>query len=302
MKFFTPYWIGVLLLPIALLPEEGAYTPKEPIAYLEAAREKIHSGEVPDILKGIELLSHQRSKMAIRDLTEVLAGDENFPGSPVNDPSVKFFSAQALAKMEDPTPIPDLIAQYKKNQESILEDPKSKRKAKDGVSTASSKTSPYLYATDDISIVLAVGEILRTLGILKHTAESEEVIKSALSHKNSYIRASSADAMYYSQRKEYLPLLRDALANEKDELTKVSLHASIGGIERLPNSTFYALGEALQKSNPEIRKKASEGLIRMDLTLAGPFYEKAMATENKVWLYESLKSDYKRLMSFRHPQ
>lgn len=290
-----------ILSTLALFAEEGAHVPKENLRYIQEARELLHSGEIEEVLKGIDLLTYHKSNLAIRDLLDTMQGDVRFPRSSHNDPVIKFYAAKALGKKGEPAAIPDLISEYKKASETIGEYTKTKRKLNGNVVGADSLTSPYFYYTDEISIVLASGEMLRALGEIGLSPESEETVKQALTHKNPYIRSSAADAIYTNGKKEHLPALREALTAEKDDLAKISLLSAIGGIEKSPNATFYALVDYLKKDNPEFRKKASEGLVRMDLILAVPFYEKAISIENDEMLLATLKEDYRKIRAFRVP-
>lgn len=288
-------------ISLALFAEEGSYVPKENLRYIQEARELLHSGEIEEVLKGIDLLTYHKSNLAMRDLLDTMQGDIRFPRSSHNDPVIKFYAAKALGKKGEPSAIPDLIAEFKKAAEPIGEFTKTKRKLSGNVAGADSVTSPYFYYSDEISIVLAAGEMLRALGDIGLSPESEETVKQALAHKNPYIRSSAADAIYSNGKKELLPSLRDALNIEKDDLAKIGILSAIGGLEKSPNATFYSLVDYLKKDNPEFRKKASEGLVRMDLLLAVPFYQKAISIENDEILLATLKEDYRKITAFKHP-
>lgn len=69
-------------------------------------------------------------------------------------------------------------------------------------------------------MVIAAGEILRTIGSYPYMKESEEVLVNALGHTNYYIRASAADGLKYMNRKETVNFLVSTLEKEKTNLPR----------------------------------------------------------------------------------
>ncbi|TGK47063.1 HEAT repeat domain-containing protein [Leptospira bouyouniensis] len=290
---------SVLLLFVLL--NASLFSEQEDI-FFETQRKRLNSSDLFEIRDAIDRLTFIKSNKGLRDILSALEGNPNFPTSENNAPAVKFYAAKALSKKGDSIAIPVLIKVFQKESGSIVEyNPPKQRKITDGVADRYSNSSPYFYEDGEISMVLACGEILRALGSLPHTETSGSTLKQALSHPNFYIRSSAADAMYESNRKEYLTNLVETLGKELIPYTKISILAAIVGIERLPNQNFKSVTEMLSDKDPEVRKKASVGLRRIDLRIAAPYLEKAIEIENHPVVLTQMKEDYNFLISFRNP-
>ncbi|TGM80169.1 HEAT repeat domain-containing protein [Leptospira bouyouniensis] len=290
---------SVLLLFVLL--NASLFSEQEDI-FFETQRKRLNSSDLFEIRDAIDRLTFIKSNKGLRDILSALEGNPNFPTSENNAPAVKFYAAKALSKKGDSIAIPVLIKVFQKESGSIVEyNPPKQRKITDGVADRYSNSSPYFYEDGEISMVLACGEILRALGSLPHTETSGSTLKQALSHPNFYIRSSAADAMYESNRKEYLTNLAETLGKEQIPYTKISILAAIVGIERLPNQNFKSVTEMLSDKDPEVRKKASVGLRRIDLRIAAPYLEKAIEIENHPVVLTQMKEDYNFLISFRNP-
>ncbi|MGV3668072.1 MAG: HEAT repeat domain-containing protein [Leptospira bouyouniensis] len=290
---------SVLLLFVLL--NASLFSEQEDI-FFETQRKRLNSSDLFEIRDAIDRLTFIKSNKGLRDILSALEGNPNFPTSENNAPAVKFYAAKALSKKGDSIAIPVLIKVFQKESGSIVEyNPPKQRKITDGVADRYSNSSPYFYEDGEISMVLACGEILRALGSLPHTETSGSTLKQALSHPNFYIRSSAADAMYESNRKEYLTNLAETLGKELIPYTKISILAAIVGIERLPNQNFKSVTEMLSDKDPEVRKKASVGLRRIDLRIAAPYLEKAIEIENHPVVLTQMKEDYNFLISFRNP-
>ncbi|TGM54752.1 HEAT repeat domain-containing protein [Leptospira biflexa] len=289
----------VLLL---LVLTSGSVFSEQDEVFFETQRKRLSSSDIFEIRDAIDRLTFIKSNRGMREILSALEGTPNFPTSENNAPAVKFYAARALAKKGDRIAIPVLIKTFQNESSSLVEYNRPKtRKISDGVGNRFSIASPYFYEDGEISMVLACGEILRTLGSLPHTEASETTIKQALSHPNFYIRSSAADAMYESNRKEYLATLTEALGKEQVPYAKISILAGIVGIERLPNQNFKVVTEMLSDLDPEVRKKASLGLRRLDLRIAAPYLEKAIEVENHPSVFAQMKEDLSFLISFRNP-
>ncbi|MCW7489541.1 HEAT repeat domain-containing protein [Leptospira meyeri] len=270
--------------------------------FFEIQRVRLSSSNVFEIRDAIDKLTFVKSSQGIRDIISAMEGSPNFPSSPGNAPAVKFYAAQALGKKGDKIAIPYLIKIYQKESASIPEhNPLLRRTWKDGVAGSSSPSSPYFYEDGDIPITLACGEILRALGSLPLSSESESTIKSALSSPNFYIRSSAADALYLSGKKESLSSLQDALGKESVPYAKISILSALVGLERLPNQNYKSVLESLTDKDPEVRGKASDALKRLDFRTSAPYLEKVIQTENNSKVLKQMKSDYQFLVSFRTP-
>ncbi|MCG6148387.1 HEAT repeat domain-containing protein [Leptospira levettii] len=271
-------------------------------AFFETQRKRLSSSDIFEIRDAIDRLTFIKSNRGYRDILSALEGTPNFPTSENNAPAVKFYAAKALAKKGDKIAIPVLIKTFQKESASIIEyNPPKVRKISDGVADRHSTSSPYFYEDGEISMVLACGEMLRALGSLPTTESSEQTIKQALSHPNFYIRSSAADAMYESNRKEWISSLADVLGKEQVSYAKISILSAIVGLERLPNQNFKAVTEMLSHEDPEVRKKASQALRRLDLRIAAPYLEKAIHVENHPNVLSQMKEDHSYLISFRNP-
>lgn len=270
--------------------------------FFETQRKRLNSSDIFEIRDAIDRLTFIKSKRGVRDILSALEGTPYFPTSETNAPAVKFYSAKALAKKGDKIAVPVLIKTFQKESPNLVEHNVTKpRKISDGVSGRHSNSSPYFYEDGEISMVLACGEILRALGSLTFSEATETTLKQALAHPNFYIRSSSADAMYESNRKEFLSTLSESLGKEQNPYAKISMLSAIVGIERLPNQNFRTVTETLSDIDPEVRKKASEALRRLDLRIAAPYLEKAIQVENHPIVLSQMKEDYSYLISFRNP-
>jgi hypothetical protein len=284
-----------------ILTADAVPISNEDLVFFETQRVHLNSSDPDEIRTAIDKLSLVKSNQGIRDIISALRGVPNFPGSIQNSPVVKFYAAQALGRKGEPIAIVPLQLEFKERSQNIIERQKIKKKIQDPVSDKDSLSSPYFFAPNDISIVLACGEMLRALAILPLNEESEKIFKQSLSHKNFYIRASSADAIYLSGKIQLTAGLAELISNEKDEYAKISMVSALAGLERLPNQHFRFLINELNNPDPEIRKKASEGLVRVDLKLGATYLEKAISLENNSRVLSQMKEDYQVLTSFRVP-
>ncbi|MCW7494489.1 HEAT repeat domain-containing protein [Leptospira sp. 2 VSF19] len=289
-------WIlCAVLVPVTLMAESDE-------RFFEIQQTRLASSDVFEIRDAIDKLTFVKSSLGIRDIISALEGTSHFPTSPRNAPAVKFYAAQALGKKGDKIAIPYLIKTYQKESNNIPEhNPQKVRTWKDGVADSSSPSSPYFYDDGEIPITLACGEILRALGSLPLTAESESTIKSALTSPNFYLRSSAADAVYLSGKTEFLSSLLDTLGKETVPYAKISLLSAVVGLERLPNQNYKSVLESLTNKDPEVRAKASDALRRLDFRTSAPYLEKVIQSENNAKVLKQMKSDYQFLVSFHAP-
>ncbi|EOQ96954.1 hypothetical protein LEP1GSC195_2141 [Leptospira wolbachii serovar Codice str. CDC] len=288
-------WLFYVLLPWALLAESSE-------RFFEIQRTRLSSSNVSEIRDAIDQLTFVNSSQGIRDIISAMEGSPNFPTSPANAPAVKFYAAKALGIKGDKLAVPHLIKTYQKESANISEhNPLKVRTWKDGVADSTSVSSPYFYEEAEIPITLTCGEILRTLGSLPLTSESESTIKSALLSSNFYLRSSAADALYLSGKKEAVSNLSEALSKETVPYAKISILAAVVGLERLPNQNYKAVLESLVDKDPQVRAKASDALRRLNFRISAPYLEKVIQTESDSKVLKQMKSDYQFLISFHTP-
>ncbi|TGL33572.1 HEAT repeat domain-containing protein [Leptospira perdikensis] len=284
-----------LLVPFSLSAESEE-------RFFEIQRTRLSSSNLIEVRDAIDQLTFVKSNQGIRDIISVMEGAPNFPTSPGNLPAVKFYAAKALGIKGDKLAVPHLVKTYQKESVNIAEhNPPKTRTWKDGVADSRSLSSPYFYEDGEIPITLTCGEILRALGSLPLTSESESTIKSALISPNFYLRSSAADAIYLSRKKEALPNLVEALGKESVPYAKISILSAVVGLERLPNQNYKAVLESLTDTDPEVRAKASDALRRLDFRISAPYLEKVIQSENDPKVLKQMKSDYQFLVSFHTP-
>ncbi|EMY68961.1 HEAT repeat domain-containing protein [Leptospira vanthielii] len=270
--------------------------------FFEIQRTRLSSSNISEIRDAIDQLTFVKSSQGIRDIISAMEGSSHFPTSPGNAPAVKFYAAQALAKKGDKLAVPYLIKTYQKESANIPEyNPPKSRTWKDGVADSTSVSSPYFYEEGEIPITLTCGEILRTLGSLPLTSESESTIKSALMSPNFYIRSSAADALYFSGKGQVLSNLSEALSKETVPYAKISILSAVVGLERLPNQNYKAVLESLTDKDPQVRAKASDALSRLNFRISAPYLEKVIQSENDPKVLKQMKSDYQSIISFHTP-
>lgn len=288
-------FFSVLLVPVAIFSETEE-------RFFEIQRTRLSSSNISEIRDAIDKLTFVKSNQGIRDIISAMEGSPNFPTSPGNAPAVKFYAAKALGIKGEKLAVPYLIKTYQKESVNIPEhNPPKSRTWKDGVADSTSLSSPYFYEEGEIPITLACGEILRALGSLPKTAESESTIKAALTSPNFYLRSSAADALYISGKKEALSPLSEALSKETVPYAKISILSALAGLERLPNQNYKAILESLTDKNPEVRAKASEALRRLDFRISAPYLEKVIQSENDSKVLNQMKSDYQFIISIHTP-
>lgn len=284
-----------LLVPFAVFAESEE-------RFFEIQRTRLSSSNLMEVRDAIDQLTFVKSNQGIRDIISAMEGSPNFPTSPGNAPAVKFYAAKALGIKGEKLAIPHLIKTYQKESANISEhNPPKTRTWKDGVADSTSLSSPYFYEDGEIPITLACGEILRALGSLPLTSESEATIKSALVSPNFYLRSSAADALYLSRKKDSLPSLVEALGKESVPYTKISILSAVVGLERLPNQNYKAVLESLTDKDPQVRAKASDALRRLDFRISAPYLEKVIQSENDSKVLTQMKSDYQFLISLHTP-
>ncbi|TGL77056.1 HEAT repeat domain-containing protein [Leptospira yasudae] len=252
-------------------------------AYFEQIR-KLETGSYEEKVDAADYLKFVNNRLAVRPLLNALRGNPKSPKSLENHPYLKFTVAQALAVMDQEVAIKPTIEEYKKLEPTILE-----------------KDEPYFTSKDDYTMVIAVGEILRTIGSYPYAKESEDVLVNALSHPNYYIRASAADGLKYMNRKETVNFLVSTLEKEKNDFTKAALLNSIVNIMKVADKSFYSLCDMLKSENPSVRYRVSMALGEVDLKAAEFYLRQALLIEDKQNVRDQIRKDLSTVLGFKLP-
>ncbi|WP_061248925.1 HEAT repeat domain-containing protein [Leptospira alstonii] len=252
-------------------------------AYFEQIR-KLESGSYEEKLDAADYLKFVSNKLAVRPLLNALRGNPKVPKSLENHPYLKFTVAQALSVIDLEVAIKPTIEEYKKLESTIQE-----------------KDEPFFTSKEDYTMVIAVGEILRTIGCYPYAKESEDVLISALSHPNYYIRASAADGLKYMNRKETVNFLVSTLEKEKNDFTKAALLNSIVNIMRVADKSFYTLCDMLKSDSASVRYRVSMALGEVDLKAAEYYLRQALLVEDKQHVRDQIRKDLASVLGFKLP-
>ncbi len=256
-------------------------TPKE--VYFQEQINQLHFGYLEERLEAVANLRIFKDTLAVRSLITALRGD-NFPNSVVNTPILKYYISQTLANMGQDIAIKPIIEEYKKYESTITENDK-----------------PFLDEKIEYSLLMALGEMLRSLGSLPYSNESFDVIKSALAHKNYYIRSSAADSLRRANRKESLEILTGALQNEKSEYTKAAILNAILSLEKNTGTYFLQLAGLLKSMDSNVRYRASAAMGDLDIKASEPYLKAALFIEDDLNVRIQIKKDLVIVRGFRIP-
>ncbi|ASV12121.1 MULTISPECIES: HEAT repeat domain-containing protein [Leptospira] len=251
--------------------------------YFEQVR-KLESGSYEEKLDAADYLKFVSNKLAVRPLLNALRGNPKIPKSLENHPYLKFTVAQALSVIDLEVAIKPTIEEYKKLEPTIQE-----------------KDEPYFTSKEDYTMVMAAGEILRTIGSYPYAKESEDVLVNALGHSNYYIRASAADGLKHMNRKETVNFLVSTLEKEKNDFTKAAILNSIVHILRVADKNFYALCDMLKSENPSVRYRTSMALGEVDLKAAEFYLRQALLVEDKQNVRDQIRKDLATVLGFKLP-
>ncbi|WP_061220813.1 HEAT repeat domain-containing protein [Leptospira borgpetersenii] len=251
--------------------------------YFEQVR-KLESGSYEEKLDAADYLKFVSNKLAVHPLLNALRGNPKVPKSLENHPYLKFTIAQALSVIDLEVAIKPTIEEYKRLEPTIQE-----------------KDEPYFTSKEDYTMVMAAGEILRTIGSYPYAKESEDVLVNALSHPNYYIRASAADGLKYMNRKETVNFLVSTLEKEKNDFTKAAILNSIVHIMRVADKSFYALCDMLKSESPSVRYRASMALGEVDLKAAEFYLRQALLVEDKQNVRDQIRKDLATVLGFKLP-
>ncbi|RHX88238.1 HEAT repeat domain-containing protein [Leptospira stimsonii] len=252
-------------------------------AYFEQIR-KLESGSYEEKVDAADYLKFVSNKLAVRPLLNALKGNPKVPKSLENHPYLKYTIAQALSVMDQESAIKPTIEEYKKIEPTITE-----------------KDEPYFTNKDDYTMVIAAGEILRTIGSYPYAKESEDVLVNALGHPNYYIRASAADGLKYMNRKETVNFLVSTLEKEKNDFTRAAILNSIVRILKVADKNFYVLCDMLKSESPMVRYRVSMALGEVDLKAAEFYLREALLVEDKQTVRDQIRKDLGTVLGFKLP-
>ena len=242
-------------------------------------------GSIEERVKAIDTLRFIRSKRAIRPLIAALKGNPLIPNSDENSPLLKFQAAKAIAFMGQDLAIKPVIEVFKLNEKSISED-----------------DTPSFSEGNEYKLVMALGEMLRTLGELELTKESLELLKTTLNHKNYYLRASAADGIKLSKNKEAMDTMKSLITNEKNEYTRSALLHAIISLEKNADQYFKLFLDLLKSEDPQVRRRTSIGLGELDIKMAEIVLKKALLIEDDAIVRQQIKKDLSILTGFKIPE
>lgn len=301
MKFLL--WFGffvAITISITGRPHENEYPIRtgDPRFYAYHTA-RLASGEASEISESANALMYARTSRGVRELITALKGDLRLLNSDVNRPVVKFYVAKALGKTNTDLAVKPLLDEWNLTSSKIQTyDSSKKRTLKDGYADSQSVSSPFFFEKDDMPITLAGGEMLRSLGSLPLSNESEEALKQALAHPNFYVRGSAADGMKFSDNKKFLGSLNDALGKEKDDFAKLSILCAIVILNQdLDSKSFWEVTGFLKNDNPFIRIKTSETLGILKFRISEEALTNAILVENDERVLAQLKRDLKLVKS-----
>ncbi|MBE7412838.1 MAG: HEAT repeat domain-containing protein [Leptospiraceae bacterium] len=280
-KIYGIFILLFLLQTSAIYSDSTGLSPKE--LYFQKQINDLQFGYLEERLEAVTNLRIFKNILAVRSLISVLKGD-NVPNSVVNTPILKYYISKTLAGMGQDIAIKPIMDEYKKYESTINENDK-----------------PFLDEKTEYSLLMALGEMLRSLGELPYTVDSYNLIKSALTHKNYYIRASAADSIKRANRKEGIEILISALQNEKSEYPKVAILNAILALEKNSGKYFLQLMSLLKSSDPNVRYRASVGIGELDIKAAEPFLKDAILVEDVANVRLQMKKDLEIVRSFRLP-
>ncbi|MCE9500951.1 MAG: HEAT repeat domain-containing protein [Leptospira sp.] len=241
-------------------------------------------GSLEERIRAIDTLRFIRSKRAIRPIIAALKGNPFIPNSEENSPLLKFQAAKAIAFMGQEVAIKPVIEVFKLNERNVTEEDRPS------------------FSDEEYKLVMALGEMLRTLGELELTKESFELLKASLTHKNYYIRASAADGMKSSRNKESLEPLKTAIANEKNEFARSSMLHAIISLDKNVDTYFKVFLDLLKSEDPQVRRRTSAGLGEIDIKMSEIALKKALLIEEDAIVRQQLKKDIGIVSGFKMPE
>ncbi len=272
----------ILLFAVNVSAKEMIYDKLDQLFFDQV--KKLESGTLEERIQAADYLKFVTSKLAIRPLLKALRGNPNVPKSEENSPTLKFVVAQALGAMESDIAGPGMLEEFKRSSALVQEN-----------------DVPIFSAPDGYNLVISTGEVIRSIGLLPYSKESQEVITAALGHPNYYIRASAADGLKNLNRKDSLSPLNAAIDKEKNPFAKVAILNAIVFINRIANQKFYDLCAFLKDNSPMVRYRTSMAVGEVDLKAGEYSLREALLIEHDPQVREQIKKDLASVTGFKMP-
>ncbi|MCB1157343.1 MAG: HEAT repeat domain-containing protein [Leptospiraceae bacterium] len=274
--------------------------------FLEQVR-LLKYGNLEEKLSAIGNLEDYRSALAVKPLALALKGIavENYPNSEYkyltysipeldDKPEIKYYASRALGTLAHEDAILPLIEEYNRQEKNIKEE--------DSPFLKENEPSPLVTKKHRMSMVFAVGEMLRSLGELPPRKDTYETLKTALSHKNYYVRSSAAEAYMKLGRAVNVKTLEEALEKEQHPYAKASILSSIVGILKTEDKHFMALIKLLNDKDPVIRTRAAVGLGEAGIRTAETPLRQTLLVEDYSVVREALKLSILKITSLVLPE
>jgi HEAT repeat protein len=281
-------------------------------AFFEKQVKLLINGTVEEKISAIYNLRAVKSKRALRPLILALRGASSHSSKEVKSvtqeinpdgdysiinlnipqnkiPAIRFLAAQGLAEIRHEIAVKPLLETYKEFSE-ILAKKKNQR--------------VFFEKFEDMPDVVAAGEVLKALGFLMPDAENKEIVdvlSEALNHEHYYIRAAAAEGFANSDRDTMIPIIEAAVAKEKDEIAKATMHASIVDIRKTNTKHFFELIELLKSPNPYVRLKVSSLLGMLAIENSETYLRQAMQIEDSISVKNQMKSDIVLITTYEVP-
>lgn len=222
-----------------------------------------------------------------------------------NDPMIKFLASQAIAELYHESGMKPMVDVFKQMEVKIEEN---------------AKTVAYTNEFEQTNFVNATAEILRSIGVLADNLENLEeaqdaplkpnreaiqlaleTLKSALTHKHSYIRAGAADGLKNSHRKEALEILNTGLGAEKNEYAKAAILSAILVLQPQNSQRMHELAQLLKSQDSVVRMRASQGLGDTGVLVAETYLKQALQYEDSASVRYQMKTDIHKIGQYRSP-
>ncbi|PJZ69761.1 hypothetical protein CH373_11010 [Leptospira perolatii] len=272
----------LLLISTGIIAKEPIQEKQDQLFFEQVRR--LETGTLEERIQAADYLKFVRSKLAVHPLLKALKGNPRVPKSDENFPTLKFVIAQALGAMEQEFTAQPMLEEYRRLETQILEN-----------------EVPTFSSPDGYNMVIAVGELLRSVGSLPYDKTSADTISNALGHPNFYIRASAADGLKNQNKKDSLPALNAALDKEKNSFAKVSMLNAIVSINRIADKRFYELCDFLKDESSMVRYRASMALGEIDLKAGEMSLRQALLVEHIPMVREQIRKDLALVTGFKLP-
>lgn len=299
--------------------------------FFEETVAKLNRGTLKQKLEAIDKFRQMKTRRALRPLIAALRGttvdgekptkdlkistkngektDDKIANVDIeehNQPIIRFLASQAIAELYHEMGMKPMVEVYKQMAEKIDEN---------------AKVYAYTNEFDQVNAVNAAGEILRSIGKLADSLElleedkdshlkpnkiaidlALETLKEALSHKHYFIRATAADGLYFSHKKEAIEILNSVVDNEKDNYAKAAILSAIIGLQPGNSARMMELAEFLKDPSPVVRLRASQGLGNSRIQVAEGYLVRALQYEESPTVRAQMKSDIKKILDQGVPE